>query len=75
MGLYNVVSSCVVNGLHYIHPTVQPIEVGDDEAAPLVKAGSLTHYGTRGYFKYTAVPKASDDEELAPKPRRRKTKD
>lgn len=44
MGYFNVVQPCVVNGLHYIRPTVQPIEVDDDTAAPLVEAGSLEPY-------------------------------
>lgn len=44
MSLFNVVQPCVVNGLHYVHPTKQPIEVDDDQAAELVAAGSLEPY-------------------------------
>lgn len=44
MGLYNVVAPCVVNKLHYVRPTTQPIEVDDAEAGPLVEAGGLTPY-------------------------------
>jgi hypothetical protein len=44
MGWYNVVEPCVVGLLHYARPTTQPIEVDDEVAAPLVKAGSLTPY-------------------------------
>lgn len=44
MGLFNVVAPCVVNGLHYVRPTVQPIEVDDAVAGPLVGAGKLQPY-------------------------------
>lgn len=46
MGYYNVVESCVVGKLHYTRPTVQPIEVDDAVAAPLVATGKLTRYGS-----------------------------
>lgn len=45
MGLYNVVTPCVVEvagrRLHYVRPTTAPIEVDDAVAAPLVEAGKL----------------------------------
>lgn len=44
MGLYNVVKPCVVDNLHYVRPTTQPIEVDDTEAAELVGSGCLTPY-------------------------------
>lgn len=44
MGYYNVVAPCVVDKLHYVRPTTQPIEIDDDTAAPLVEAGSLEPY-------------------------------
>lgn len=46
MGFYNVVSPCVVGKLHYARPTVQPIDVDDATAAPLVEAGCLEPYRT-----------------------------
>jgi len=46
VGLYNVVQPCCVNGLHYVNPTSQPIQVDDEQAASLVEAGSLTPYGS-----------------------------
>ena len=44
MPLFNVVAPCVVDGLHYIHPTTQPIEVDAEAAAELVAAGALEPY-------------------------------
>lgn len=48
MGWYQVLAPCVVDGLHYIHPTTQPIEVDDDRAAELVVSGALVPYGRPG---------------------------
>lgn len=44
MSLYNVVGTCVVNHLHYVRPTTEPIEVDDAEADPLVAEGKLEPY-------------------------------
>jgi len=44
---YNVIRECVVGKLHYAKPTVQPIEVDDETAAPLVAEGALEPYGSR----------------------------
>lgn len=44
MGYFNVVQPCVVAGKHYVRPTVQPIEVDDTVAAPLVESGHLEPY-------------------------------
>lgn len=44
MGYYNVVSPCVVGKLHYARPTVVPIQVDDETAAPLVGEGFLKPY-------------------------------
>lgn len=49
MGLYNVVEPCMVGNLHYARPTTEPIEVDDDVAKPLVKAGNLTPAGIEGH--------------------------
>jgi len=46
VGYYNVVSPCVVGKLHYARPTVQPIVVDDETAAPLVESGCLEPYRT-----------------------------
>lgn len=53
MGLYNVIAPCLVNGLHYVNPTKQPIEVDDDQAKPLVESGSLEPYGVLSSVKST----------------------
>lgn len=44
MGFYNVVRPCVVGKLHYATVPVQPIEVDDEVAAPLVESGCLESY-------------------------------
>lgn len=44
MGFYSVLKPCVVGKLHYATVPVQPIEVDDDVAAPLIEAGSLKQY-------------------------------
>lgn len=60
MGLYNVIQPCFVNGLHYVNPTTQPIQVDDDEAGPLVEAGSLEPYGkTLAHVDYVESVKVS----------------
>lgn len=46
MGFYSVVRPCVVGKLHYATVPVQPIEVDDEVAAPLVESGDLTPYGS-----------------------------
>lgn len=46
MGYFNVIQPCVVNGLHYVHPTKQPIEVADADAAELLAGGKLEPYPT-----------------------------
>lgn len=46
MGYYNVVQPCVVEKKHHVRPTVQPVEVDDTIAAPLVESGYLTPYKT-----------------------------
>lgn len=55
MSLFNVVQECVVNGLHYVHPTTQPIEVDDEQAAPLVESGCLAPYPAR-----SVIPESID---------------
>ncbi|GAS95465.1 Gp15 protein [Mycolicibacterium canariasense] len=44
MGYYSVVRPCVVGKLHYATVPVQPVEVDDEVAAPLVENGSLQPY-------------------------------
>lgn len=44
MGFFSVLRPCVVGKLHYATVPVQPIEVDDDVAAPLVKSGDLEPY-------------------------------
>lgn len=48
MGYYSVLEPCVVGKLHYATVPVQPIEVDDDVAAPLVESGSLKPYAPGG---------------------------
>lgn len=64
MGYYNVLEPCVVGKLHYASVPVQPIEVDDDVAAPLVEVGSLKAYQpTLGFAEdrpFYAPPGASD---------------
>ena len=57
MGFYNVLEPCVVGKLHYATVPVQPIEVDDDVAAPLVESGSLKAYQP-GTFVELVVPGA-----------------
>ena len=59
MGYYNVVQPCVVNGLHYIHPTEQPIEIGEDVAAELLADGKVEPYPKpAGFFVEQLEPGA-----------------
>jgi hypothetical protein len=44
MSYYTVVRPCVVGQLHYTSVPVQPIEVADEVAEPLVAAGDLAPY-------------------------------
>lgn len=44
MGLYVVTEPVVIDGLHYATVPADPIEVGDELAAPLVEAGSLVPF-------------------------------
>jgi hypothetical protein len=85
MALYNVIQPCVVGTLHHARATTQPIDVDDDTAAPLVKAGCLepvdgVYVAPRlavGFVE--AYPHASDESapEVEPPatPRRRARKD
>lgn len=44
MGLYVVTEPVVIDGLHYATVPVDPIEVDDELAAPLVEVGSLVPF-------------------------------
>lgn len=44
MGLYVVTEPVVIDGLHYATVPVDPIEVADELASPLVEAGSLVPF-------------------------------
>ena len=61
MGYFNVVSPCVVGKVHHVRPTVQPIEVDDAVAAPLVEAGCLEAYPNRALV-VEAVPEPESAE-------------
>lgn len=78
MALYNVVQSCVVNGLHYVRPTDPglPIDVDDDAAGPLVESGCLTRYGQQSEPDASTEGPSVEDfayggPEANPKPRTR----
>lgn len=59
MPLFNVVQPCAVNGLHYIHPTEQPIEIGEDVAADLLADGKIEPYPKpAGFFVERIEPGA-----------------
>jgi hypothetical protein len=68
MGLYNVVQPCTVGGKSYVHPTVQPIKVRDDEAKPLVVSGHLTYYGRP---PVAVVVDSPESPEVKVRPRRK----
>ena len=80
MGFYNVVKPCVVGKLHYARPTVQPIVVDDEAAAPLVESGCLEPYGhhehvhvqdaVSPYEGLSDVFFPEEDAPVEPKPRR-----
>ena len=72
MTYYNVIQPCVIAGKHYVRPTVQPIEVDDDVAAPLLADGAVTRYLTSeapvekfepGTFLGVADPGEREDDE------------
>jgi hypothetical protein len=66
VGYYNVVAPCVVGKLHYTRPTVQPIEVDDEIAGPLVESGCLEPYPAGRQANHTE-PTADDPlDSLAP---------
>lgn len=44
MSLYTVTGPCVIGGLHYVNVPDRPVEVDDDVATKLVKAGALVPY-------------------------------
>lgn len=48
MGFFSVLRPCVVGKLHYATVPVQPIEVDDVVAAPLVESGDLEAYRAGG---------------------------
>ena len=79
MGYYNVVSPCVVGKLHYARPTVQPIVVDDDTAAPLVESGCLEAYcpGKREALAVWTLKPPQDWSGVSdepPKPRRSRSR-
>lgn len=59
MGLYNVVTPCVVAKRHHVRPTTAPIEVADDLAAQLVESGCLEPYRPGG-IKEVSAPELPD---------------
>lgn len=73
MGFYNVVRPCVVGKLHYATVPVQPIEVDDDVAAPLVGSGCLKAYSpgsvadleSKARDAYQRMADSNDDEAQA----------
>ena len=48
MGYFRVLKPCLVGGLHYVSIPVDPIEVDDVVAEPLVADGCLVSYSAGG---------------------------
>lgn len=71
MAWFNVVAPCVVDGLHYVRPTVQPIEVDDDAAVELLAEGAIEPYPKpAGFFVERVEPgafKSSSDQCISEK--------
>lgn len=69
MGWYSIVKPCVVGKLHYATVPVQPIQVDDEVASPLVEEGALVPYAPTcasplGWSEDAVQPETSPYAEL-----------